>query len=114
MKNFKKHWLIAAIIIILGIIIGYIYPFMLANNVPGNDVAVEQYILVVIFFLPVVALFLKKPQSLWVYSYPILWTASLILAFTSGDALGAGLMILFIALPLSIIYTILVFIKTIK
>lgn len=114
MKKFEKNYLVAGIVTILAVCGVYIFPFMLANNVPGNDISWMQWAIAGIFLLPAVALFVKKPKSLWVYIYPVLLVITTILAFSGEDALGAGLLIMFVAVPVAVVYSILVFVKVIK
>lgn len=114
MKKFEKHYLVAGIITVLAVLWAYILPFMVANNVPWNDISWMQWVFAIIFLLPAIALFIKKPKSLVVYSYPGLFLAIIGLAFSGGDALGAGLLMMFIAIPVAIIYSTLVFVKVIK
>ncbi len=111
----KKHYQIASIIIVIITFATYIFPFMLSNmNVKGNDIPWEQFAMAFLFLLPAIVLFLKKPNSLWVYSYPAILLASMLAGMLQGDALGAGLLMLFVAIPLAIIYSLLVLIKVIK
>lgn len=113
-KNCQKRYLIAAIFTIIVVCGWYIVPFMIGNNIPGNDIAWEQYVFALVFLLPAIALFLKKPQSLYVYTYPVVLIAVFWLGMLGGDALWAGLLMMFVAIPVGIIYSILVFWKIIK
>lgn len=110
-----KHYQISAIIIIVITLVTYIFPFILFNiDGKGNNITWEQIGTAFLFLLPAIVLFMKKPNSLWVYSYPAILLASMLVAITGGDALGAGLLMLFVAIPLAIIYSLLVFFKVIK
>lgn len=115
MKNNTKHYLIAGIISALIVFATYIFPFMLSGiGTEGYRIAWEQYLISFIFLLPTIVLFIKKPNSLWVYSYPAIILVSMLVGIAQGDALGAGLLMLFIAVPIAIVYSILVSIKIIK
>lgn len=110
----KKHHMIASTINLVMVLIGYIFPFMLSNVGIGNAIAWEQWLIAGILLLPSVVLWMKKPKSLWLYSYLLVLVTVLLMGILSGDALSAGMVLLFLAVPIAIIYSMLVVIKVVK
>lgn len=108
-----KHYQISAALIVLIAAAGYIFPFVLSNRGSDNPISWEQLLVTLFLLAPAIALFVRKPKSLFVYTYPVVFIFLVGLAIASGDALGAGLVILLCAV-LSVIYTILVFSRVIK
>lgn len=110
----KKHYMVASMINLVIVLIGYIFPFMLTNIDVGNGMPWEQCLIAIILLLPSVMLWIKKPKALWMYSYLVALIAVLLMGLLSGDAISAGIMLLFFAVPMAIIYSILVTIKVVK
>lgn len=110
----RKHYMIASSINLLIVLIGYFYPFMLSNIGADNGMPWEQCLIAIILLLPSVVLWIKKPKSLWMYSYLVALVAVLLLGLLSGDAISAGIMLLFFAVPMAMIYSILVITKVVN
>lgn len=110
----KKHHMIASSLNLVIVLIGYIFPFMFSNVDVGRGIPWEQCLIAGILLLPSVVLWIKQPKSLWMYSYLVVLVAVLLMGILSGDAISAGIMLLFFAVPMAIIYSILVVIKVVK
>ncbi len=107
----KKSYILASFMIVILVFV----IFLLFNMNLGDIVATTlQLTLIVVLSLPALALLIKKPNKMWVYLYPLVLLITEIYNYSSKDALASGLMILFFALPASIIYTFLVMKTIIK
>lgn len=107
--------MIASMINLVIVLMGFVFPFILSNVGVGNGISWVQYSIAAVLLLPSVVLWVKKPKTLWMYSYLVALVAIILLmGVLTGDAISAGLMLLFFAVPMAIIYSILVVIKVVK
>ncbi len=99
MKN--KH-IIVIISIVAMVLLAYVYPFMV-----GGGVNVYQVILLALLVLLVIPVLIKKAKGILAYIYHLILLIVFVMNMVQADALASRLSFMFIAVPSSIIYSIL-------